>query len=119
MLNAAQHWALYVMKNNQFTKGENRRVMYIENKSGDIDGVDARIGWVTFSKSGRSVYYQGKTLKRAKGGNIMGNHYDEETNEEYWVSGIKKRGSNSHYAESASIAVDDDALEEYHRILND
>ncbi|MCW9024711.1 MAG: hypothetical protein OQK73_08500 [Gammaproteobacteria bacterium] len=56
------------MKNNQLTKGENCRVMYVENKDGDIDGVDARIGWVTFSKSGRSVYYRGKTLKRAKGG---------------------------------------------------
>ncbi len=106
------------MKNNQLTKGENRRVMYVENKDGDIDGVDARIGWVTFSKSGRSVYYRGKTLKRAKGGGIAGNHFDEETGEEYWVSGIKKRGSNAHWAESASIAVDDDAKEEYERILN-
>jgi len=43
------------MKSNQLTKGENHRVMYIENKDGDIDGVAARIDWVTFSKSGRSV----------------------------------------------------------------
>ena len=107
------------MKNNQLTKGENRRVMYVENKDGDIDGVDARIGWVTFSKSGRSVYYRGKTLKRAKGGGIRGNHFDEETGEEYWISGIKKRGSNSHWAESASISVDEDATKEYERILNE
>jgi len=107
------------MKNNQLTKGENRRVMYIENKDGDIDGVDARIGWVTFSKSGRSVYYRGKTLKRAKGGGIVGNHFDEETGEEYWVSGIKKRGTNTHWAESASVEVDEDAMEEYERILNE
>ncbi|MBL1278098.1 MAG: hypothetical protein COB30_018635 [Ectothiorhodospiraceae bacterium] len=107
------------MKNNQLTKGENRRVMYVENKGGDIDGVDARIGWVTFSKSGRSVYYRGKTLKRSNGGGIAGNHFDEETGEEYWVPGIKKRGSNVHWAESASITVDDDAKNEYERILNE
>ena len=104
------------MKTNQLTKGENRRVMYIENKDG---GIDARIGWVTFSKSGRSVYYRGKTLKRLTGGGIRGNHYDDDTGEEYWVSGIKKRGSNSHWAESASITVDGDAAEEYERILNE
>lgn len=107
------------MKNNQLTKGENRRVMYVENKNGSIDGIDARIGWVTFSKSGRSVYYRGKTLKRAKGGGISGNHFDEETGEEYWVSGIRKRGSNAHWAESASIVVDDDAKEEYESIINE
>ena len=104
------------MKNNQLTKGENRRVMYVENKDGDIDGVSARIGWVEFSKSGLSVYYRGHTLKRSKGGGISGNHYDEETGEEYWVSGIKKRGSNSHWAESVDIFIDEDAKEEYERI---
>lgn len=80
--------------------------MYVEKKDGDIDGVDARIGWVTFSKSGCSIYYRGKTLKRAKGGGVVGNHFDEEAGEEYWVSGIKKRGSNAHWAE-------------YERILNE
>jgi len=107
------------MKNNQLTRGESRRVMYIENKEGDIDGVAARIGWVEFSKSGRSVYYRGKTLIRAKGGGIRGNHFDEESGEEYWVSGIKKRGSNSHWAETVNIEIDSDAVEEYERILNE
>jgi len=77
------------MKNNQLTKGETRRVMYIENKEGDIDGVSARIGWASFSKTGRTVYYHGRALKRAKGGGISGNYFDEETGEEYWISGIK------------------------------
>jgi len=44
------------MKNNQLTKGEKRRVMYVENKDGDIDGAKARIGWVEFSKTGLTVY---------------------------------------------------------------
>jgi hypothetical protein len=90
--------------------------MYVENKDGTIDGVAARIGWVEFSKSGSSVYYRGKVLKKAKGGGVAGNFYDEETGEEYWVSGIKKRGSNTHFAESISVEVDPDAVEEHKRL---
>jgi len=93
--------------------------MYVENKDGDIDGAVARIGWVEFSKSGRTVYYRGRPLKRAKGGGIRGNHFDEETGEEYWISGVKKRGSNSHWAESVDIRVDEDAIDEYERIKNE
>ena len=48
---------------NQLTRGQQRRVMYVENKDGDIDGVPVRIGWVTFSRSGLNVYYRGRTLR--------------------------------------------------------
>lgn len=106
------------MKNNQLTKGQERRLMYIENKDGKIDGVDAKIGWVTFSKSGLTVYYHGRKLQRINGGGISGNHFDSETGEEYWISGLKKRGSNSHWAESTNIIVDEDAMEEYIRFRN-
>lgn len=70
------------MTTNQLTRGESKRVMYIENKNGDIDGVRARIGWVSFSKSGLSVYYRGRTLKRLKGGGVRGNYFDEATGED-------------------------------------
>ena len=71
------------MKHNQLTKGETRRVMYIENKDGDLYGSNARIGWVTFSKSGKSVYYKDKILQRATGGGIRSNYFDVKTGEEY------------------------------------
>lgn len=106
------------MKNNQLTKGEERRVMYIENKEGDIDGLSARIGWASFSKTSHTVYYRGRVLKRAKGGGINGDYFDAETGEKYWVSGIKKRGSNAHYAEPVDISIDEDALYEYRKIKN-
>ena len=93
--------------------------MYIENKNGDIDGAVARIGWVEFSKSGLTVYYRGKSLRRAKGGGVRGNHFDEDTGEEYWISGIKKKGSNVHWANSIEIVVDEDALDEYERVKSD
>lgn len=101
---------------NQLNRGHKRRVMYVENKDGKIDGVEGRIGWVTFSHSGRTVYYRGRQLQRAKGGGIRGNFFDVETCEEYWISGIKKRGSNAHWAESIKVAIDDDAREEYRAI---
>lgn len=92
--------------------------MYVENKDGHIDGVSARIGWVEFSKSGLSVYYRGRTFKRIRKGGFSGNHYDEETGEEYWISGLKKKGSNTHWAESTDVHVDNDAMDEYRRITN-
>ena len=92
--------------------------MYVENKEGEIDGYNARIGWVEFSKTGRSIYYRNRTLKRIKGGGIRGNYYCESTGEEYWVSGIKKRGSNTHWAEPTDVHIDMDAVDEYERIKN-
>jgi hypothetical protein len=39
------------------------KIMYIERKGNDING-PARIGLVTFSKSGKSLYYHGLASKR-------------------------------------------------------
>ncbi|HEY0105679.1 MAG TPA: hypothetical protein VGB91_06300 [Rhizomicrobium sp.] len=99
------------MKATQLTRGQKRRLMYVENKDGTIDGADARIGWVRFSKTGSTVYYRGKELTKAQG--IRGNFIDVATREEYWVSGVKNRGSNVHWAESASVAIDPDAVDAY------
>ncbi len=90
--------------------------MYVENKDGDIDGATARIGWVTFSRTGLSVRYRGRTLKRSKGRGVRGNYYDEATGEEYWISGVKVRGSNAHRAESVQLEVDADARDEHRRL---
>ena len=104
------------MKSNQLNQGNSQRLMYVENKDGDIDGVAARIGWVTFSKSGKSVYYRGRHLHRSGGQGVRGNYFDPETGEEYWVSGVKKRGSNTHWTESVEVTVDTNAVAEYRRI---
>ena len=101
----------------QLNRGLKRRVMYVENKGGEIAGANGRIGWVTFSKSGQTVYYRDKVLKKIKGGGISGNFYDEATEEEYWVSGVKKRGTNVHWAESIKVVVDEDAVDEYKKII--
>ncbi len=98
----------------QLNRGLKRRLMYVENKDGEIDGAHGRIGWVTFSRSGQTVYYLGKELAKAKGGGLRGNFFDCATGEEYWVSGVKKRGTNAHWAENVAIAVDADARDAYH-----
>jgi hypothetical protein len=96
----------------QLNRGESRRVMYLENKSGQIDGADARIGWVEFSRTGQTIYYRGRSLQKGQG--ISSNFFDVETGEEYWVSGVKQRGSNAHPAErGVAIEIDPDAAEAY------
>lgn len=95
----------------QLTRGLKRRLMYVENKDGTIDGVPGRIGWVSFSRTGQTVYYRDRELCKARG--IRGNFFDVATREEYWVSGVKKRGSNMHRAERIAIEIDEDALAEY------
>lgn len=104
----------------QLNRGQQRRLMYVENKDGEIDGCAARIGWVTFSKSGQTVYYRGRELAKSKGQGIRGNFYDAVTGEEYWVSGVKTRGSNMHPAERrVSMEIDADALDAYRELCTD
>ncbi|MGH9751236.1 MAG: 1-deoxy-D-xylulose-5-phosphate synthase [Blastocatellia bacterium] len=84
------------------------RVMYIEYKGDGITG-HARIGRVTFSKTGRSLYYKGKRFARLKG--FKANYFDAETGERYWVSGCKKDGTDALY--SNTVEIDEDVREEY------
>lgn len=55
--------------------------MYIEYKGDGLAGT-ARIGRVTFSKTGSTLYYDGKKLRSLKGG-YKANYYDVETGENY------------------------------------
>jgi hypothetical protein len=92
------------------------RIMYIELKSGHSDDGPAWIGRVTFSKTGRTVYYRGKSLRRASG-SWGANHIDVETGDEYWVSGVKRNREDRHWAGHGPVEVDDDVHEEYERLV--
>jgi hypothetical protein len=92
------------------------RIMYIENKSGQLSGSKgvqgpAVIGRVTFSKTGRTVYYDGRKLMKVKGG-YKYNHVDEETGEQFWISGPKKNGDDGLYGYRPT-PVDEDVRREY------
>ncbi len=90
--------------------GHKTRIMYIEHKDERLAG-DARIGLVTFSKTGQSLYYDGKTFKSLNGRGIKGNFADVETGEEYWISGCKKDGTDALFPNK--VEIDDDVWEEY------
>lgn len=87
------------------------RVMYIELKSGYGDDGPAWIGRVTFSKSGQTIYFNDKALKKFQG--ISGNFYDVEVGEEYWVSGVKKDERDRHWAGKGKIMIDRKVVNEY------
>jgi hypothetical protein len=90
------------------------RIMYIEFKGSDVTG-PGRIGRVTFSHSGKTLYYKEKKFKSQAGyaGANQGkeNYFDVETGDGYWISGCKKRGGDRLYP--GTIEIDDDAREEY------
>jgi hypothetical protein len=86
--------------------------MYIECKAGRLTG-DARIGRVTFSKTGKTIYYKGRRFQSLKGRGFKSNYYDVETGEDYWISGPKKNGQDRLYGEKVPIHIDEDVSEEY------
>jgi hypothetical protein len=95
-------------------KAREGRIMYIERKASGLTGA-ARIGRVTFSKTGRSLYYGGQTFQSLKGAGFKSNYYCVETREDYWISGPKRRGGDALYAGCTPIEIDEDVREEYWR----
>ena len=93
-------------------------IKYIELKSGFSDNGPAWIGKVEFSKTGQTVYFNGKSFKRLKSGGISGNHYDLESDDEYWISGVKKNGQDRHWAGGGKIMIDRSIVQEYLKMVD-
>ena len=78
------------------------RLMYIEQKTAGNrylnDRGPAVVGEVTFSRTGTTIYFQGLAFRRIRRGGVCGNHRCVNNGDEYWISGVKKRGSNRHWA---------------------
>ena len=88
------------------------KIMWIEKKSGEsgLSG-PARIGRVSYSKSGKSIKYNGKTFQSLKGSGFKANYFDIQSGDEYWVSGCRKDGNDALY--NTDVEIDEDVLEEY------
>ena len=84
--------------------------MYIERKAGEVTG-EARIGRVIFSKTFRTMYYDGKEFAKVKG--YKYNCIEISTSEEYWISGCKKNGDDTLYGGNVPIQIDENVREEY------
>lgn len=69
------------------------RIMYIESRGDGLIG-PARIGRVTFSKSGATIYYAGRS-----------------------ISGVKRNGQDSLYATNVRPTIDADVHDEYWRAI--
>lgn len=87
------------------------KLMYVELKSGYADNGPAWIGIVKFSKSLRTLYFNDRAFKKVNGFSF--NHYDVETGERYWISGVKKNGEDRHWAGSGKIMIDGKVVSEY------
>lgn len=92
--------------------GHKTRVMYLERKAGNLTG-PARIGRVTHSKTGATIYYRGKEFRSLKGAGFKANYYDVESGEEYWISGPRKDGRDALYPTNVPTEIDDDVRDEY------
>ena len=90
---------------------EQRELKYIELKTGWNDNGPAWIGFVKESRSGRMVYFNDHAFQKRSG--EYSNYVDVETQEEYWISGVKKNGEDRHRAGGGSITIDSKAVELY------
>jgi hypothetical protein len=90
--------------------------MYIECKAGGLTG-PARIGRVTFSQTGRTLYYRDHKFQSLKGAGFKSNYYDVESGDDYWISGPKRNGGDALYGGASPVEIDDDVREEYWRII--
>jgi hypothetical protein len=84
---------------------------YIELKTGYNHNGPAWIAHVKVSRSGRTIYFNGRALKQGSG--CGSNFVDIVTHEEFWVSGVKRDGTDRHWAGSGRVLVEAAAIKEY------
>jgi hypothetical protein len=87
------------------------RIMYIECKGESLNG-PARIGRVTFTRTGATLRYRGKTFHRFTGGS-KANHIEEGSGDPYWISGPRQDGTDRLYKSNEPVEIDEDVREEY------
>ncbi|MFK7889045.1 MAG: 1-deoxy-D-xylulose-5-phosphate synthase [Gammaproteobacteria bacterium] len=86
-----------------------KQIMYIEKKTDGLRG-EGRIGLVGTSKTGKTLYYDGRTLEKTKVP-LKVNYYDTDSPDDYWISKPKKDGSDALF--SSVVEIDADVREEY------
>jgi hypothetical protein len=91
-------------------------IVYVELKTGHNDDGPAWIGRARYSKSGRTVYFNGQALQaRGRGG--YENYFDIESGDQYWISGVKKDQRDRHWAGSGVIMIDEALIKDYLQII--
>ncbi|SFA99211.1 hypothetical protein SAMN05216249_106115 [Acetitomaculum ruminis DSM 5522] len=91
-------------------------IRYIELKTGFNDNGPAWIGNIKESKSGKTIYFNDHAFQKYHG--VYSNYIDIETNDEYWISRVKKNGEDRHWAGNGKITIDRKVVDEYLAIVN-
>ncbi|MEO9518008.1 MAG: 1-deoxy-D-xylulose-5-phosphate synthase [Paracoccaceae bacterium] len=96
--------------------------MYIESKSEGLEG-PAGIGRVYFSKSGKTLHYQGLRFQRLKGAGFKfqrlkgagfkANYVEITSGDPFWISEPRKDRQDRLYGGQLGVMVDSDVREEY------
>ncbi len=89
------------------------RLRYIELMTGHSHDGPAWIAFVQASKSGAQLYFNGKALARLEGSR----HFDVQTREIYWASGVKKDGQDRHWAGGGKVSIEKSAVPSYLRLI--
>ena len=92
------------------------KLIYVELKSGEANCGLAWISIAGASKTGATIYSNGKAFKSLKGSGIGANYFDIQTGEEYWISGIKKNNQDRHRAGGGDILIDKSAVKHYLKV---
>ena len=85
-------------------------IKYVEQKTDGLRGIGC-IACVECSKTGKTLYWNGRTLIPLGGFAFKANYYDEETFEEFWISNPRQDGSDSLFP--TTITIEDGVREQY------
>ena len=88
-----------------------RELLYIELQTEGLHRGPAWIALVPRSRSGRTVYFDGRALKRGSGSSS--NHWCLESSDKYWISAPKKNGRDRHRFGGGPVLVEQRAVAEY------
>ena len=92
-------------------------IVYVEIKTGTNHNGKAWIGKCFFSKSGQTIYFNGKVLQKGQG--ISSNYFDIENGNGYWISGVKKNGEDRHKFGNGLIEIDEIIIADYLKIIGE
>ena len=92
-------------------------IVYVEIKTGTNHNGKAWIGKCFYSKSGQTIYFNGKVLQKGQG--ISSNYFDIENGNGYWISGVKKNGTDRHKFGKGIIEIDESIIAEYLKIIGE
>ena len=92
-------------------------LMYIELKTGYSDDGPAWVGYVKTSKTKKTIYFNDHAFQKSNGS--YSNYIDIENGDEYWISGLKKKESNRHWAGHGKIMIDQRAVDEYLSLIEE